>query len=53
MTTLLAILGLVALFVLFGLFRPGLRRGCAGDCGHSDGSCHHHEPEDAAGDERS
>jgi len=34
--TTLGILGFVALFVAFGLFRPGARRGCGGDCG---GSC--------------
>ncbi len=36
MGTTLGILGFVALFVAFGLFRPGARRGCGGDCG---GTC--------------
>ncbi len=36
MTTVVSILGLVALFVAFGLLRPGTRRGCGGDCG---GAC--------------
>jgi len=34
--TALGILGLAALFVAFGIFRPGSHRGCGGDCG---GSC--------------
>ena len=36
METTLGILGFVALFVAYGLFRPGARRGCGGDCG---GAC--------------
>ena len=36
MTTVWSILGLAALFVAFGLLRPGAGRGCGGDCG---GAC--------------
>ena len=38
MTTLLAIAGLSALFVLFGLFRPGVRGG-RGSCSCDAGTC--------------
>jgi hypothetical protein len=39
--TALGILGFAALFVAFGMFRPGADRGCGGNCGSdcaSDGS---------------
>ncbi len=36
MTALWSILGFAALFVAFGLVRPGARRGCGGECG---GAC--------------
>ena len=36
METALGILGFAALFVAFGIFRPGAHRGCGGDCG---GTC--------------
>jgi hypothetical protein len=38
MTTILAIAGLAALFVVFGLFRPGVRGGC-GSCSCEGDSC--------------
>ena len=33
METVLGILAFVALFVAYGVFRPGARRGCGGNCG--------------------
>ena len=38
MTTLLAIAGLAALFVVFGLFQPGVKGGC-GNCSCEGDSC--------------
>jgi len=38
MTTVLAIAGLAALFVVFGLSRPGVRGGC-GNCSCEGDSC--------------
>jgi hypothetical protein len=38
MTTFLAIAGLAALFVVFGLFRPGVRGACGG-CSCEADSC--------------
>jgi hypothetical protein len=38
MTTLLAIAGLAALFVVFGLLRPGVKGGC-GNCSCEEDSC--------------
>ena len=38
MTTFLAIVGLAALFVVFGLFRPGVKDGC-GSCSCEGDSC--------------
>ena len=38
MTTVLAIAGLAALFVVFGIFRPGVKGGC-GNCSCEGNSC--------------
>jgi len=38
MTTLLAIAGLAALFVVFGVFQPGVKGGC-GSCSCEGDSC--------------
>ena len=46
MTTLLAIAGLAALFVVFGLFRPGVRGGC-GSCSCEGDSCRLEDEPDA------
>jgi len=38
MTTILAIAGFAALFVVFGAFRPGAKGSC-GDCSCTGGTC--------------
>ncbi|MDP2482472.1 MAG: hypothetical protein Q8W45_04235 [Candidatus Palauibacterales bacterium] len=38
MTTVLAVAGFAALFVAFGLFRPGAKTGC-GNCSCTGGTC--------------
>lgn len=38
MTTVLAIVGFAALFLVFGVFRPGAKRGC-GSCSCEGDSC--------------
>jgi len=37
-TTILALAGFAALFVVFGVFRPGAKKGC-GSCSCSEGTC--------------
>ena len=48
MTTLLAILGLAALFVVFGVFRLAGHGGC-GDCSCDEGTCRPDEDEGVIG----
>ena len=48
MTTILAVAGFAALFVVFGAFRTAGRGGC-GDCSCADGTCRQEDEDEAAG----
>jgi hypothetical protein len=48
MTTIFAVSGFAALFVVFGVFRLAGRGGC-GDCSCTDGTCHREGDDGATG----